>query len=80
MEPEGISQTIVRKHGNRGLFGSVVKNKNQKKGKWIEMKSKISNISRVYQVNNSNLRGDIGKIINLINEEDRIEHSSTNFQ
>ena len=70
--PGDIANAIIAKKTSRGLFGSVVKNKNQKKGKWIEMKNKISNISRVYQISNSNLRGDIGKIINLINEENRI--------
>ena len=58
----------------------MVRNKKQNKGKWIELKTKISNISRVYQVSNETIKGDIGRIIDLINEEDRIEKNESIFK
>ena len=55
------------------MAGSWLKNKNSKKGKWIDVKNKFHNVERVYKIGNEKIRGEIGKIINLINEEDRIE-------
>lgn len=57
----------------KGMMGSLIRGRNSKKGKWINMKNKITNISRVYEVENPTLKSDIGRILNLIKEENMLD-------
>ena len=54
-------------------MGSLIRGRNSKKGKWINMKNKITNISRVYEVENPTLKSDIGRILHLIKEENMLD-------